>query len=108
MLFRTKRATWQLVGVITLFILVFLYYRNEYETAISILNEQLIMQQLELERSHPKPKYAIVTIETRPVTYWRQSLENKVSYARRHGYTIMSHASNCVFLDTNFFRIFNR
>jgi hypothetical protein len=31
-------------------------------------------------------KYAIVTFETRPVTYWKESLGNKFIYARRHGY----------------------
>ena len=31
-------------------------------------------------------KFAIVTFETRDVSYWRESLGNKYLYAHRHGY----------------------
>ena len=30
-------------------------------------------------------KFAIVTFETRDVSYWRESLGNKYLYAQRHG-----------------------
>jgi hypothetical protein len=105
-LFRTKRSTWQLVGVLALFILTCLYYRKEYETQISLLNEQILLHELEFENSRPKAKYAIVTLETRHSTYWQQSLGNKFDYARRHGYLLSPNISNCL-LVTSFILILN-
>ena len=35
-------------------------------------------------------KYAIVTFESRQATYWKESLGNKLTYARRHGYSPFS------------------
>jgi hypothetical protein len=77
-----------LVGVIVLFILALLYFRSGYEEQIASLNDQILMQEFEFENTVPKPKYAIVTMETRSVSYWPQSLENKYSYARKHGYRL--------------------
>jgi len=52
---------------------------------------------VEVQKSAPKTgKYAIITFETRDVTYWKESLGNKFEYARRHGYANeMGHQADC-------------
>jgi hypothetical protein len=74
---RARRST-QLFGVFLLaifFTLTWQFYKIQVES---------VGRKPRLVR---KANYAIVTYETRDVTYWRESLGNKYSYARRHGYS---------------------
>lgn len=73
------RSTPMVVVVAILCLFFFAYTRHSYHTQIARLKEQLAIIQGRI------PKFAIVTFETRRVSYWKESLENKFRYARRHG-----------------------
>lgn len=89
---RVRRSTWQIIGVVTVFLLLLAHTRNHYETQLTVLNDQIIalsdellMNESPAEHRRSESKFVILTFETRDVTFWRESLGNKFNYARRHG-----------------------
>jgi len=75
-----------LIGILVFFFYVY-YSRQSYRNQIALLSE-------ELDLIHEdRPKFAIVTYETRDVTYWRDSLGNKLRYCRKNGYVIFDEVS---------------
>ena len=78
----STRRSRQLIGVLLIaffLILTWQYYTSQVEEVDRDHGSQT--------RAGYEGKYAIVTFETRDVTYWRESLGNKFTYARRHGYS---------------------
>jgi predicted nucleic acid-binding Zn-ribbon protein len=52
---------------------------------VTSLNDQLHFHELAIEEKRAQLKVTILTLETREVSFWRESLGNKIKYARRHG-----------------------
>lgn len=77
--FSARRST-QLLGVVILFALL-LTFTWHHQGQFSSGDTTLIRMPI----SAAGEKFAIVTFETRDVTYWRESLGNKMKYARMHG-----------------------
>jgi len=80
---RPTRRSIQLIAVLVLLFLIFTFIRSHHQTEIA-LSEGSALDRGSI--SSTGSKFAIVTFETRDVTYWKESLGNKFSYARRHGY----------------------
>jgi hypothetical protein len=78
-----SRRSFALIVAI-LFVFLVTYARNYYQSELVALKESLIPLQEAIEER--RVKFAMVTYETRHVTYWRESLGNKLDYSRRHGY----------------------
>ena len=81
--YKPTRRSIQLIAVVVLLFLIFTFIRNHHQSEIVPLEGNA------LDRgsvSSTGSKFAIVTFETRDVTYWKESLGNKFSYTRRHGY----------------------
>lgn len=78
-LFPARKST--VIGFVVCFLFVVIVMRRFSQIQLDIPNTQL--HALDSKGSN---KFAIVTFETRDVTYWRQSLGNKYDYSRRHGY----------------------
>jgi hypothetical protein len=74
-----RRPMQLILTAILLFFFYVYYYRQSYQSQIIQLSEQLDLIH------QAGTKFAIVTYETRDVTYWRESLDNKISYSRKHG-----------------------
>jgi hypothetical protein len=75
----------RLIGAaILLLVLLLTYARHYYNSQLTVLNEEL--QTLKANEKDIN-RFAIITFETRDMTFWRESLGNKFDYARRHGYS---------------------
>lgn len=85
LLYRPKS---QILTVITLFLLTFLLTRGHYAGKVKGLEERIegMKKGGHGVAGEKQETFAIVTFETRDVTYWRESLGNKYLYAQRHGY----------------------
>jgi len=72
----SKRST-QAIGIAALLLLLLWFASYSHQNVPSIEVQKPAASQTE--------KYAIITFETRSVTYWKESLGNKVEYSRRYG-----------------------
>jgi hypothetical protein len=80
---KPTRRSIQVITAIVLFVLVLTFVRGQHQRDVLSLDRS----ELNHDRgSSDASKYAIVTFETRDVTYWKESLGNKFTYAQRHGY----------------------
>ena len=78
----TRRSIQVITGIVLLF-LVFTFVRHQHQTDRVSLDGSALGHN---RGSSTGSKYAIVTFETRDVTYWKESLGNKYNYVHRHGY----------------------
>jgi hypothetical protein len=76
--FPTRRSA--LLTLVGFFFFAMVVTRRVLQSQFETLND--LLSTIDSKTSN---KFAIVTIETRDVTYWRESLGNKATYARRHG-----------------------
>jgi len=79
-----KRST-QAVGIAILIILLLLFASHSHRQPQPV-GPSVELSQKPSREGGAGGKYAIITFETRDVTYWRESLGNKFEYARKHGY----------------------
>ena len=76
----------QFITAAVLFLLTFMFTRSHYSGKVERLQRQIeAMGRGEGVAVAREEKFAIVTFETRDVSYWRESLGNKYLYAQRHG-----------------------
>lgn len=81
--FKPTRRSIQLIALLVLLFLIFNFIRSHHQSEI-VPSEENALDRGSV--SSTGSKFAIVTFETRDVTYWKESLGNKFSYTRRHGY----------------------
>src|SRR5271170_3802037 len=74
---KPSRRSIQVIAVIVLFFLVFTFVRHQHQRDVVSLDHD--------RGASTGSKYAIVSFETRDVTYWKESLGNKFNYIHRHG-----------------------
>lgn len=79
-----KRST-QAVGIAILIVLLLLFASHSHRQPQPV-GPSVELSQKPSREGGAGGKYAIITFETRDVTYWRESLGNKFEYARKHGY----------------------
>jgi len=81
------RGRTQLIAAGILFLLTVLFIRSHYLGQVQVLQRQIdAVGRGEGGVVRPKQEqFAIVTFETRDVSYWKESLGNKYMYAERHG-----------------------
>jgi hypothetical protein len=87
LVFKPTRRSIQVITGIVLFFLVFTFVRHQHQTDLVSLDGSALGHN---RGSSTGSKYAIVTFETRDVTYWKESLANKFNYVQRHGYPLNS------------------
>jgi hypothetical protein len=81
----TRRST-PLIGIVIVFIFVFAYSYYSH-TSHTPSTDYVLPAKVQPAVEKTEGKFAIVTFETRDVTFWRESLGNKFEYAQRHGYS---------------------
>src|SRR5208282_5739395 len=79
------RRSIHLLGAVILFGFLLTYMWYHYQTQFPTRDTLAAFSQNSGAAQRSAEKFAIVTFETRAVTYWRESLGNKFTYVRRHG-----------------------
>jgi len=83
----TRRTT-PVIGIVVIFIFIFTYSYYSHTSHVTS-TDHLMPVQTKPAVEKTGGKFAIVTFETRDVTFWRESLGNKFEYTQRHGYEFL-------------------
>ena len=75
-----------MIGIVIVFIFIFTYSYYSHTSHVTS-TDHVLPAKVQPAVEKTGGKFAIVTFETRDVTFWRESLGNKFEYAQRHGYS---------------------